>query len=92
MAKAIVEGMEKERDVGNLDMGKVGNSLLENNLVECENLQAENNIVVQESEIVDIASEPKIMNDFGGSDKIGCGEVSRFSDTSSGTNTGNFIS
>jgi hypothetical protein len=53
MAKAIVEGMEKEKDAGNLDLGRVGDS---------EVVSEEVEVVVQRVEVEEVGPEELIMD------------------------------
>ena len=46
MAKAIVEGMERERDIGNLELGQV----------------SEDNLTILEPKIVIVTDEEKVIN------------------------------
>jgi len=48
MAKAIVEGMEKERDAGNLDLGQVG--------------EAKKNVVEPRAEVVESVSQVEVQD------------------------------
>ena len=51
MARAIVEGMERERDIGNLDLGRV----------------SEDNVVAREPEVAIITNEKEIVSENIGS-------------------------
>ena len=55
MAKAIVEGMEKERDAGNLELGQVGASHVNNKKL--EDSESANEEVVMIKEVV-----PEVVN------------------------------
>ena len=64
MAKTIVENMERERDVGNLELGQVGTSEVLEPEVKChraEELTAEN--VLEGNGVEEVSAEELVMND-----------------------------
>lgn len=65
MAKAIVEGMEKERDAGNLELGQVGNDSLGSGRVQVE----ARTVTVEETVVEVVGSEEEVI----------CGEMPRYS-------------
>lgn len=67
MAKTIVENMERERDAGNLELGKVGESssveFRERKRRQVESLEKED--IFQEDGIEEVSAEELFMDDVG---------------------------
>ena len=79
MAKAIVEGMEKERDCGNLDLGQVGENKTESK---------ETGVTFENSENLMSQSEPvvKRSENFTGSNRVVSQEIEMVEEVVSVTN------